>query len=146
MESDKWSVGSLQGSGKQQRGALINVVAFYIFGLPLAVFLGFYCQWDVTGLFAGMGIGPFVQTFLYGWLVLRLDWKKESSKAAELAEREEAEVVVRRLSSSMSAAERLLTNGSLDNMHVEHVNGSAARVLQSSSREHREASSEQEHL
>ncbi|KAK9917743.1 hypothetical protein WJX75_007734 [Coccomyxa subellipsoidea] len=28
--------GVVQGSGKQQRGALINVVAFYIFGLPLA--------------------------------------------------------------------------------------------------------------
>ncbi|EIE27606.1 MATE efflux family protein [Coccomyxa subellipsoidea C-169] len=135
--------GVVQGSGKQQRGALINVVAFYIFALPLAAFLGFYCQWDVTGLFAGMGMGPFVQSILYGLLVLRLDWKKESNKAAELAGREEAEVLIRRLSESMSAAERLLTNGSLDNMQVGCVNVAAARVLQSSPGEWRESSSEQ---
>ncbi len=99
----------MQGSGKQQRGALINVVAFYIFALPLAVFLGFYCGWNVIGLFAGMGLGPFVQTILYGALVARLDWGKESKKAAMLAGREEAEVMVRRLSESMSAADEWLS-------------------------------------
>ncbi len=119
------------------------MVAFYIFALPLAAFLGFYCQWDVTGLFAGMGMGPFVQSILYGLLVLRLDWKKESNKAAELAGREEAEVLIRRLSESMSAAERLLTNGSLDNMQVGYANVAAARVLQSSPGEWQESSSEQ---
>ncbi|CAL8463544.1 g3078 [Coccomyxa elongata] len=115
--------GVVQGSGKQQRGALINVVAFYIFALPLAVFLGFYCGWNVIGLFAGMGLGPFVQTILYGALVARLDWGKESKKAAMLAGREEAEIMIRRLSESMSAAERLLTSGSLDNMQVGSLNG-----------------------
>ena len=60
-----------QGSGRQQKGALINLVAFYIFALPLALFLAFYVRWGVVGLFAGMGLGPLVQTLLYGWLVLR---------------------------------------------------------------------------
>ena len=60
-----------QGSGRQQKGALINLVAFYIFALPLALFLAFYVRWGVVGLFAGMGMGPLVQTLLYGWLVLR---------------------------------------------------------------------------
>ena len=61
----------VQGSGRQQKGALINLVAFYIFALPLALFLAFYVHWGVVGLFAGMGMGPLVQTLLYGWLVLR---------------------------------------------------------------------------
>lgn len=113
----------VQGSGKQQRGALINVVAFYIFALPLAGFLGFYCEWGVLGLFAGMGVGPFVQTVLYGTLVAFLDWEGISKRAADLAQMEETAVVVRRLSESMSAAERLLTSGSLDNIQVGLLNG-----------------------
>ena len=60
-----------QGSGRQQKGALINLVAFYAFAMPLALFLGFYLGWGVIGLFAGMGLGPVMQTLLYGWLVLR---------------------------------------------------------------------------
>ena len=61
----------MQGSGRQQKGALINLVAFYVFAMPLALFLGFYLGWGVIGLFAGMGLGPVMQTLLYGWLVLR---------------------------------------------------------------------------
>lgn len=60
-----------QGSGRQQKGAVINLVAFYVFAMPLALFLGFYAGWGVLGLFAGMGLGPIIQTLLYGWLVLR---------------------------------------------------------------------------
>ena len=62
---------STQGSGRQQKGALINLVAFYVFAMPLALFLGFYLELGVIGLFAGMGLGPVMQTLLYGWLVLR---------------------------------------------------------------------------
>ena len=46
-------------------------MAFYVFAMPLALFLGFYLGWGVIGLFAGMGLGPVMQTLLYGWLVLR---------------------------------------------------------------------------
>ncbi len=61
----------VQGSGRQQKGAIINLVAFYVFAMPLALFLAFYAGWGVLGLFAGMGLGPIIQTLLYGWLVLR---------------------------------------------------------------------------
>lgn len=46
-------------------------MAFYVFAMPLALFLAFYVGWGVLGLFAGMGLGPIIQTLLYGWLVLR---------------------------------------------------------------------------
>lgn len=75
----------VQGSGKQQRGALINLVAFYVFALPVALFLGFYMGWGVMGLFAGMGLGPLVQSLLYGTLVAKMDWGKEANRAATLA-------------------------------------------------------------
>ncbi len=42
-----------------------------MFAMPLALFLVFYLGWGVIGLFAGMGLGPVMQTLLYGWLVLR---------------------------------------------------------------------------
>ena len=50
---------------------MINLIAFYVFAMPLALFLAFYMHWGVMGLFAGMGVGPVIQTILYGWLVLR---------------------------------------------------------------------------
>lgn len=70
-----------QGSGKQQRGALVNLVAFYVFALPLSLALGFGARMGVVGLFLGMGAGPVVQSVLYAAVVGRMDWRKEAAKA-----------------------------------------------------------------
>lgn len=87
-----------QGSGKQQRGALVNLVAFYVFALPLSLALGFGARMGVVGLFLGMGAGPVVQSVLYAVVVGRMDWRSEAARAVVLAAKEEAAVLQHRVS------------------------------------------------
>lgn len=72
-----------QGAGKQSRGVLINLVAFYVFGLPASILSAFYLGWDVYGLVAGMVLGAFIQAVWYTSMVLKLDWDDEATVAVE---------------------------------------------------------------
>ncbi len=40
-----------QGCGKQKHGVIVNVVAFYIFAIPVALVLGFWCKQGVEGMY-----------------------------------------------------------------------------------------------
>lgn len=46
--------GVLRGSGRQDLGAIVNLSVFWLFGLPLAGFLGFHLKLGVVGLFTGL--------------------------------------------------------------------------------------------
>ena len=50
-----------QGSGKQARGAVVNLVAFYAVGIPLALALAFGLQLGAAGLLLGLLAGSAVQ-------------------------------------------------------------------------------------
>lgn len=50
-----------QGSGKQARGAVVNLVAFYAVGIPLALTLAFGLQLGAAGLLLGLLAGSAVQ-------------------------------------------------------------------------------------
>ncbi|KAK9806061.1 hypothetical protein WJX73_010332 [Symbiochloris irregularis] len=58
--------GVIQGAGRQSKGVLINLVSFYICGLPAAILLSFYFGWDVYGLVSGMALGSFIQAVCAG--------------------------------------------------------------------------------
>lgn len=67
----------------QRRGVLINLVAFYGFGLPFSILSGFYFGWDVYGLVSGMVLGALIQAVWYTRMVLKLDWDTEADVAME---------------------------------------------------------------
>lgn len=50
-----------QGSGKQARGAVVNLVAFYMVGIPLALGLAFPLRMGAAGLMLGLLAGSAVQ-------------------------------------------------------------------------------------
>ena len=50
-----------QGCGEQRWGALVNLVAFYIFAIPLSLALAFHVGWGPEGLYIGMAAGPAIQ-------------------------------------------------------------------------------------
>jgi hypothetical protein len=52
---------SRQGTGKQLKGALINLSAYYFGAVPLALLLAFPGYKGVEGLYAGLCIGPAIQ-------------------------------------------------------------------------------------
>ena len=53
--------GVLRGSGRQYIGAIVNFIAYYVIGIPLAVVLGYKANLSVFGIWIGMAIGNFAQ-------------------------------------------------------------------------------------
>lgn len=53
--------GVIRGAGKQTLGAILNIIAYYIVGLPLAWIFCFNLKFDLIGLTLGMSIGSFTQ-------------------------------------------------------------------------------------
>ena len=50
-----------QGTGKQLRGAVINLASYYVVAVPLAMLLAFPGSQGVEGLYAGLCMGPAIQ-------------------------------------------------------------------------------------
>ncbi|KAB1205630.1 MATE efflux family protein 9 [Morella rubra] len=75
--------GVARGSGWQHIGAYINLGAFYLCGIPIAAFLGFWTQLRGRGLWIGIQTGAFVQTILLSTVTSCVNWERQASKARE---------------------------------------------------------------
>ncbi|KAL3700522.1 hypothetical protein R1sor_018544 [Riccia sorocarpa] len=73
--------GIARGCGRQDIGAIINLTAFYIVGLPCGLFLGFMQQMNVKGLWMGYLVGQLMQTLLLVLLVATTNWNKMAEAA-----------------------------------------------------------------
>lgn len=62
--------GVLRGTGKQKLGALVNVPAHWVIGLPAAYYFAFVVGWGVPGLWAGLGCA--VLTQVWRWVCVGL--------------------------------------------------------------------------
>ncbi|KAL6123207.1 hypothetical protein ACLB2K_075729 [Fragaria x ananassa] len=65
------------GSGWQVMVAYINLAAYYLFGLPLAIFLGFKANLGSMGLYGGMISGSALQILFLLIMTSRTNWDKE---------------------------------------------------------------------
>ncbi|XLR65844.1 hypothetical protein HN51_008353 [Arachis hypogaea] len=72
--------GVARGAGFQQIGAYVNLGAYYLVGVPLALFLGFH-QLKAKGLWMGMISGSCVQVIILAVVTALTDWQKEVSFA-----------------------------------------------------------------
>lgn len=77
--------GVLRGLGKQGIAAGINLIAFYIFGLPFAFVSILVLHWGLFGAWLGLFIGEGVIMIGYITLILRTDWKAVSEQARSIA-------------------------------------------------------------
>ncbi|XP_010514270.1 PREDICTED: protein DETOXIFICATION 2 [Camelina sativa] len=73
--------GVARGSGWQHIGALINVVAYYLVGAPVGVYLGFSREWNGKGLWCGVVVGSAVQAIILAIVTASMNWKKQAEKA-----------------------------------------------------------------
>ncbi|KAG2492272.1 hypothetical protein HYH03_009512 [Edaphochlamys debaryana] len=73
--------GVVEGSGKQLHGGLINLAVFYLWAVPLALYLGFSRGLGVVGMWAGMLSGSVLQALAYGAVCALIKWDKEAAKA-----------------------------------------------------------------
>ena len=70
--------GVVQALGCQHRGAVINAVAFYIFGVPSGLYLAFGMGLGPEGLYLGMVAGPAIQAVAYGAMLLSTNWEQQA--------------------------------------------------------------------
>ncbi|GKA41336.1 protein DETOXIFICATION 12 isoform X2 [Tanacetum coccineum] len=80
--------GIAKGSGWQHIGAYVNLGAFYLFGIPAAVVLGFPLHLRAKGFWIGIVIGSVILSI--GLLVItgRTDWGKQAIQAKERMSKE----------------------------------------------------------
>ncbi|KAG1888238.1 MATE efflux family protein [Suillus subluteus] len=75
--------GILRARGKQFTGALLNLSAYYIIGIPFGLWLTFKQDMRLAGLWCGLTAALLYASTLSIWLCLRTNWKREVEKVAE---------------------------------------------------------------
>ena len=83
----------LQGCGRQSFGLKLNLVAFYLIGMPISLLCGFSLGWGVEGLMTGLITGAGVQCLSYLVYTYRFGWDKEAQRIF-LANQEEPDFAV----------------------------------------------------
>ncbi|XP_059073771.1 protein DETOXIFICATION 34-like [Cryptomeria japonica] len=65
------------GAGWKPLVAYINLACYYILGVPLGCLLGYYLDFGVKGIWAGMICGTTLQTIILSIITFRTKWRKE---------------------------------------------------------------------
>ncbi|KAL0461977.1 UNVERIFIED_CONTAM: protein DETOXIFICATION 1 [Sesamum latifolium] len=69
--------GVARGSGWQHIGAYVNLGAFYLVGIPVAVVLGFVVHLKAKGFWIGIVIGSILQSAILSVITGFTDWQKQ---------------------------------------------------------------------
>lgn len=72
--------GSLRGMGKQNIGATINALSYYVVALPLGTWMAF-SGWELSGLWIGQTVGMILVAGLELAAILSSNWDEEIKKA-----------------------------------------------------------------
>jgi len=75
--------GILRVLGRQSVGALLNLSAYYVFGLPIGFYLTFRRELGLEGLWIGLSLALLYSAIGAVGLVARADWEREVAKAQE---------------------------------------------------------------
>ncbi|KAF9592456.1 hypothetical protein IFM89_014946 [Coptis chinensis] len=75
--------GAVRGSGRQKVGAVVNLGAYYLAGIPSGIVLAFVFHFGGKGLWLGITCALFVQSFFLLILTIRTDWEQEAKKAMD---------------------------------------------------------------
>ncbi|XP_076932930.1 protein DETOXIFICATION 24-like [Bidens hawaiensis] len=71
------------GAGMQTTVAIVNLVCFYLIGVPLGALLGYLTPLQVKGIWMGMMGGVLAQTIALIYMIWRTNWDDEVKKASE---------------------------------------------------------------
>ncbi|THH17466.1 hypothetical protein EW146_g3355 [Bondarzewia mesenterica] len=99
-----FSNGVLRAKGQQGLGAMLNISAYYIVGIPLGIFLAFKQSMGLKGLWVGLTVALCGCALILLWIVLKTDWEREEKKVRIRLEAE-AEAEERR--QTMDEVERM---------------------------------------
>ncbi|KAJ9563902.1 hypothetical protein OSB04_009062 [Centaurea solstitialis] len=71
------------GAGLQGAVAIVNLVCFYVIGIPVGALLGYLTSLQVKGIWIGMIFGILTQTIILGYMTWKTDWDDQVKKASE---------------------------------------------------------------
>ncbi|CAH8277350.1 unnamed protein product [Arabidopsis lyrata] len=69
------------GAGWQAAVAYVNIVCYYVFGIPFGLLLGYKLNFGVMGIWCGMLTGTVVQTIVLTLMICRTNWDTEAAMA-----------------------------------------------------------------
>ncbi|KAK9934657.1 hypothetical protein M0R45_021793 [Rubus argutus] len=75
--------GIARGCGWQDLAVYVNLGAYYLVGIPVAVTLSFWFDFRGKGLWIGILVGSFLQTILYSAITSCINWEEKAKKAKE---------------------------------------------------------------
>ncbi|KAL3533043.1 hypothetical protein ACH5RR_006564 [Cinchona calisaya] len=75
--------GTARGCGWQNIGAIINLGAYYLLGIPSGILLAFGYHVGGKGLWMGIIVALTAQASVLAIITVRTDWEKEAKKAAD---------------------------------------------------------------
>ncbi|XVE80023.1 hypothetical protein DITRI_Ditri14bG0105500 [Diplodiscus trichospermus] len=75
--------GAARGCGWQRIGALINLGAYYLMGIPSSIILAFLYHLGGKGLWTGLIVALFVQASALAIVTLSTKWEQEAKKAID---------------------------------------------------------------
>ncbi|CAL1709268.1 unnamed protein product [Somion occarium] len=78
--------GILRAMGKQFTGALLNLSAYYIIGIPFGLWLAFKRDMSLHGLWIGLTVSLVYAATVGVWICLSTDWDREVQKVRERLE------------------------------------------------------------
>ncbi|XP_059309108.1 protein DETOXIFICATION 16-like isoform X1 [Lycium ferocissimum] len=73
--------GIARGVGWQKIGAIVNLGAYYLWGIPAGIVLAFFYHFGGKGLWLGLTLSLLAQALIYLVVTLRTNWDKEAKKA-----------------------------------------------------------------
>lgn len=68
------AAGVLRAQGRQRIGSYLNIVTYYIVGLPLGCFLAFKCHLEVKGFWIGLGVAIFLLASAENYCIYTSNW------------------------------------------------------------------------
>ena len=66
----------LTASGLQKYGAVITLIAYFVFGIPISWYMSFKADWGIRGLWCGPMVAGSFNFFVYVLIFQRTDWVK----------------------------------------------------------------------
>ncbi|CAK9142293.1 unnamed protein product [Ilex paraguariensis] len=78
--------GTARGCGWQKIGAIVNLGAYYLLGIPCGILLAFVYHTGGKGLWMGIIVALFAQASLLLIITICTNWEKEAKKATERVE------------------------------------------------------------
>ncbi|VVT52011.1 uncharacterized protein SAPINGB_P003287 [Magnusiomyces paraingens] len=81
--------GILRGQGRQKISGYINLILYYVFALPLGLYLAFNMGYGLRGIWGGIVFALFFVSALQIYFVLTADWKEVIQIAQEDDEEDE---------------------------------------------------------